>query len=512
MSLRDENPLADADLELIITAFEKSMVKSRDIDSVFVPFRREISAFANYPKSIVEAIDNVPTESTGENNDSVLGIDTVAVTFSPETLTDGDEEAEDAWADKVKGWVSECVPCSGSLTRPTSSLDTDFFKDINFEWDRALKETWDKLIDFDDLLTDTDISGAFCDLGLALKGQCVPDIKKMMFILNMMLTRMETEVSLDLSITDSFLMAALSPIFNGLAANLDLISTLALDPIKCVLDYMQYQINNRNQIAGEARAAIIDPIRDQARSQRDRINTALRQNHEVLHSGGMPSSASEAELAADRARLEEQRRLSNIRGNEQMVSARQRANQAFNKTRDSINYLDTFQEYLTTGTDYLTEKKDWLLSLIEEFVNSGLDRWDDKTSFANTKTDLLTMASILGAIIDAAQAGDLACGPDSDGMTEEDVTRIVRYWQHPSESLEIIVENGSIVTRRRPDIPSTEEAGDRGIITGSNGPDSTGTGLSNIVVRRPISSCLKKITTDEADQVQNWIRQLEQEV
>ena len=128
------------------------------------------------------------------------------------------------------------------------------------------------------------------------------------------------------------------------------------------------------------------------------------------------------------------------------------------------------------------------------------------------------MISILKALIDALKTGDISCGPDSGGLTEEDVRRIVSRWVHPSESLEIIVEDGNIVTRRRPDTPSNEEAGDRGIFTGADGPDAidgtSGTfeDLPNVVARRPISSCLKKVTTDEAEQIQHWIRQLEQEV
>ena len=65
-----------------------------------------------------------------------------------------------------------------------------------------------------------------------MKDQCSPDIKKMIFILSMMMSRMEREFELDLSILDSFLMAVLSPIFNLMAANLDLIADLALPPSK----------------------------------------------------------------------------------------------------------------------------------------------------------------------------------------------------------------------------------------------------------------------------------------
>jgi hypothetical protein len=394
-------------------------------------------------------------------------------------------------------------------------MDTDFFKDIGAEWDATLDKTWKKLTGLDNLVEDADATSAFCDVGMALKGQCLPDIKKMLFILSMLLNRMEMEFSLDLSILDSFLMAALSPIFNALAANLDLINSLALDPIRCVLDYMQYQMNNAPRLAEEARAAVMDPILKASLEQKKRIEAAMGTGEEVqtpeLKNKGKPER-SEAEKAAEKAKQREMERQQEQAPKQNMKSALERANQAFNMTKHSIGFLNQFKEYLSTGTKYLEDKKKWLLNLIKEFVDSDLDRWDGQMQFARDKKNILAFISILKAMIDAAQGNDLSCGPDSDGMTEEDVGRIVRHWQHPSESLEIIVEDGNIVTRRRPDLPSNEEAGDRGIITGADGADSTGETLSNVVVRRPISSCLKKITTDEADQIQHWIRQLEQEV
>lgn len=525
MGLRDDNPMIDSDLDLIITAFEKSMVKSRDIDSVFVPFRREISAFASYPKSVVESIDGVPLPSESEEGSSAsssggAGI-VPAVVSSPE-LTAGDPNTpvedgddEEGLTDKIKDWVTECIPCTGEFKRTISSMDADFFKEIGFEWDRALDETWDKLTDFELLLDGNDPTRAFCDMAGALKGQCTTDLKKMLFIFNVMLSRIEVELSIDLSILDTFLMAALSPLFNGLAANLDLIASLALDPLRCVLDYMQFQVNNKARLAGEARAAIIDPTRRQIQEQRARMNAALRSPVSVSVTSTSRRPPSEAERAARRAQQEQMRIAFERQSGQQMASATQRANQAFERTREALDYLDRFQEYLTCGVDYLEDKKNWLLGLIEEFINDSLDRWNDKMSFAQNKTEMLTMTSILSAMIETSKGGGITCGPESGGLSQEDVQRIVRHWVHPSESLEITVDGDNIVTRRRPG----EQAGGEGVFTdgegvftGGEGPDSTAEDLPNVVVRRPISSCLKKITTDEAEQVQYWIRQLEQEV
>ncbi len=499
MSLRDENPLVDSDLELIVTVFEKGMTVSQDADSVFVPFRREMSALVNFPKSIIDSIDSVPLPSEVEGSrDDIPDIIEPEVAAGEAGISIEDAEED---GNALEDWVLDCVPCVDEFARTLSAMNADFFKDLGDEWSDLLDDIWDKLNGLEDFLEDTDLTESFCDLGEALKDQCGPDLEKLLFILQSLLSRMQFEFNLDLSILDSFLMAVLSPIFNALASALDLIDSLALDPIRCVLDYIQYQINHGPQLAQQARQAIVDPIRRDAYEQRARMNMALRQN--AIDSSVTPDSRTEAELAAERARLEETRAQQRQQRGQRMRSALDRANGAFDRTRDSLNFLDTFKEYIETGVGYLKDKKDWLLSMIEEFVSAGLGNWDDQMGFAKSKSDILSMISILKAMIDALKSGDISCGPDTGGLTPGDVRKIVGRWQHPAESLEIIVEDGNIITRRRPG----EE-----VTTGGEGVDTVAEEIPNVVVRRPISSCLKKVTTNEAEQMQHWIRQLEQEV
>jgi hypothetical protein len=548
MGLRSQNPMIDSDLELIITSFEKAMAKSRDVDSVLVPFRRQMPALANYPKSIIESIDGIPLPSRSEEGDSsVKGPTVPRVTSSPELLKgdpltpieDGDDD--DDLNKKIKDWVADCVPCSGekfgtkfgtgafsfeasgsmkdgpSSKRTLSAMDADFFKDVGKKWDSTLDEIEGKLNNFEDFLSnsDEDLLSAFCDLGNALMDQCSSDLKKIQFVLSMMLNRMELEFSLDLGIIDSFLMAALSPIFNQLAANLDLIADLALDPLRCVLDYMQYQINNAPRLAQEAKASILDSVKLDAQNKRLRMQAALR-NKKLEISNNKKSGKSEAELAAERARLQKQYLEALKKSGQQVPSAIQRSNNALKQTQDATNYLENLSSYLTEGVSYLEDKKEWLFNLIEEFINDGMDKWEANMDFAQGKSNLLNMLSIVSATVSSAQNGDISCGPDSNGMTEENVLKIVRHWQHPSESLEIIIEDDNIITRRIPKDEKKKEKDGRGIVTGSQGPDSGSsniqTAFSNIVARRPISSCLKKVTADEAEQINRWISQLELEV
>jgi hypothetical protein len=618
MGLRDQNPLIDTDLALIIDTFETTMNKSRDIDSVLVPFRREIGALKGYPESIINAVDGVPIPSEVDSNErkanqtqdisgnsrgersgqtGVVSISPDTATRSIETLTydsagnkivypqptiqesvgntydvpavdtpevlvgdpntpleDGDDDEE--FTEKMKNWVADCVPCYGEFKRTLSTMDADFFKDIGEGWDSALSKVWDRLKDFDDLLKDSDVSLPFCDLGNLLKAHCGPDLEKIIFILTMFLGRMELDLKIDLSILDSFLMELLSPIFNELASNLDMIATLAISPLHCVLDQIQYQINRSAQLVEANKAAVVAEV------QNKQIQIGNIVSEESIRLGGKTRDQSEAEQAAKRARQDElirqRKQERSQRGSEDTLN---KINKAIERTKVSIDFAEKLRDYLTISIEWLEEKKDWLLNLIQELVGSHLDKWDMRMKFSRGKTDILILISIIKALIEAAKSGDFSCGPETGSMTEADVARISDYWEHPSESLEIIIEDGNIVTRRLPSDLSYEDVarsdfrimnetvetdgvvetrsrlvqteGSTRVIIGTDsigGTDSLGKDdtsgqpgsleqaqqvdrfFPNIVSRRPISSCLKKITSDEADEISRWIRQLEQEV
>jgi hypothetical protein len=85
---------------------------------------------------------------------------------------------------------------------------------------------------------------------------------------------------------------------------------------------------------------------------------------------------------------------------------------------------------------------------------------------------------------------------------------LLSAYRHPSEPLEITIEGDMVEVRRR-STRETEESTAGGI--GEGGDESGAIKFENLtVVRKPISSCLKKISPSDADVVNAWIRQLEE--
>jgi len=501
-SLRDENPLIDSDLELIIETFERGMVKSRDVDSTIAPFRRDLEAFRNLPTSVIDSIDKVPIPTIDSSNEP-LEVGGVRVT-TPEELSedpteaheDGDTEASTI-EEKFAEWVAECIPCD---LRKWSKLDADLLNDIADGWKDMFGDVFDRLLDLEDLLDDGEnILERVCDIGQFLKGQCLGDIEKLVFLLLSLLQRLELELSADLGIFDSLVMSILAPIFNEMMANLDMIDDLALSPIRCMLDELKYQIDRAPAVRDRIASATSPPGPLSEELSLAERHQAIRQRNRRIYESGAQSTADQAARERAEQRQEEEQNARRV------LNAVGETARAAHTVADSLNLLQT---YITTGYSALKQKKDHVFQMLQDLVDVGLGKWNDRMDFARGKTDLLELISILMAVINAAGEG-FSCGAGSDSITEDELKVLLSIYRHPSESLEFRFENDNIVAVRRN--PSGPQDIENTIRPNVDGPDGEDPEVSNIVIRRPISSCLRNVTEDEAEKVSLWIRQLEQE-
>jgi len=502
MGLREENPLIDSDLELIVETFEKAMIKSRDADSIFVGFARDLGSFRALPQSVITSIDSVPLPDE-EDTTSFSPIPGITPVTTPETLvgasleTEEDGDDDDAMMEKVAEWVSECIPCD---FRSLTEMDADFFSELGEGWEDMLNDLSAKLGDLENLLEDVDVVAPFCDLGDALKFQCPADLMKILFLLGMLLSRMELEVGADLGIFDSLLMSILAPIFNEMMANLDIIDDLALGPIRCIIDYIQREIGRLPEARQALQRAVTPPARLEAERARRESAESESARLAAAYEGGAEEMAERASREARETR-ERESRASDASSAAALDTVTTRLGQISDHTT-----LEHFQGFMRQGFQYLKDKKDYILGILQDLVDRGLDYFNNRVSFGRGKMDLLKYIAIIKAIVEAAESGDFSCGPDSESMTEAEIRILVDTYRHPSESLEVVLIDDTIIVRRNPALDDPD-----GMKPADEGPDAETEELSNIVVRRPISSCLGRVTKEEADQVQLWIRQLEQE-
>lgn len=493
MTLRDENPFVEQDLALIITTFEKKMVRSRDADSVFVGFRRDLQGMENIPSSVITAVDKLPASNIQEANSP----DLVSSSEAAEEASDATEDSDSSdWKEDLKKKMEEsgsgCIECD---ERKLFSGDVNFSTDLSVDWDQMLEKLKAQLPKLEDLfqLADVDLAGKLCELADSFKMQCGADLKKILFILTQLLNQLEVEMGADLGIGDLSLMSLLEPLLNEMIANLDLLGSLVLDPIKCVTEEIQRQIEEIPRTRSQFEAMVPQGLTDRARGQNTSRAEAQSRGEEVQAARG----------AAQRANSSPQRALDRV---DEITN---RLNQAAS--------LERLKGYIDRGVNWLREKERWLMRQLQDLIDRGTDQFNDRMNFSQGKTDIMQLISLITAIIELAEKGEISCGADADSATQQDITNIINTIRHPSVSSNIFEEDGNVVVRRSNGPRSSREGGVRpgneGVVrTGAESENATGDTLGdNIVVRRPIASCLKKVTQSEAEQVEQWIRQLEQE-
>ncbi len=482
MSLRDQNPYIDSDLSLIITTFEKAMNSSNVEDAVLVPFRRSISSFAGIPRTTIETISSLPAfqPSVGEG-------DIAGMPRRESSLNDDDERREeelspsedadnqDKWIDKAKEWFSDCVPCD---FRSLSKYDPNFLESIKGEWNASFKKIEASLDNFENnLLNSETVFSSLCDIASQLKPHCIPDLKKIVWLLNFLLSKLNKEFEVNLNIFDSLITSILSPIINAMIGNLDLVDSLALAPIRCVID--QIDLTIRELTVNLTKPAIqIPPV-----------------------------------LVNLRNRVEDQQQRAETLRQETIASSR--INQSTQKVSGFLNQVnnqfdfDILKNYIQVGTQYIENYKSWLINLFQDLIGQEVDNWNEKIGLSGKKLDLIRLVGVINSMIKASKDGAFVCGPEEDGLTKDEFRTLVDSYVNPNTPLEISIEDDNLIIRRDRRQQELNESDAEASVINASGNVTERSIPSNVVLSKPISACLKNVTVEEYSKVELWIRQLE---
>lgn len=473
MSLSQNNPYIDEDLDIVISTFERSMIKSQDEDAVLVPIRRTLGGNKSIPTSVItgtsipEKLSQTLPDSSSDN-----------LSGDPGQPTEDVSDSDDDWIEEAKKRSEKCLPCD-FRKEFKQEFDSDFANDFEKPYTDFLDNMESRLDQIETKFLDNasteDFFGGFCSLAESLKSNCAPDLKKMLSMFQMMKDRAEIEVETNLNIFESLVISGLTNITNEMLVNLDLVLNIGIQPLKCIVDQIE-----------------------------DEIERVTRGVESFREEGEQFLPATVRESAENRARQTQQQRREQSRSQRRSSP---RARETISGIRDEIQQATTLEEfkgYIERGIQYITQKVEWLKDVLSDLVENGMDELDGQIEFGSGKNNILRYMSIISALIDAARGGEVPCGPEhSDGFSEEELYTFMQYYRHPSESLEISLVDGNLVVLR-----TDRSTGDS---IGSNdvGADAEGVNFDNIILERPISSCLKKISSSEADQVRQWISQLE---
>ena len=452
--------LRKADLDLIISTYEKGVIRQPQVNSGITLFRKQIDNQVGILKGLKSSGRYIPVNDL-ETDDASLE--------NPESLVTALDGAKKNQKDE--DFLQNCIPCD---FRTIFKTDLDAFKDMAANFNASIdkiKKNFDKL---DDLFRNTSDGDAFlesfCLLGNAFQRQCVPDLRKLLFVISFILDRTETGISIDTQVFSSALsLDLLGEIFSGALGLFDSIVELGIGPIKCVIESIRHLIEQTRQNTSAAQSAAFRI------AERVTPNTVPNTSQNV---------ASSARQQAAQKQIEQRER--------QMGEFTDKLLQE----TESVLELEVFTNYIKAGTDYIVAYKDYLLRIVQDILNSGTDSFNKVLGFNKKKIDLLKYISILRALIKAVQKGGVSCGPTASSMTEEEVLDVVDYFDSPDQNISLTIEDGNLVVRQR--VPSLVQ--DR-TIDGFYVPSIS-------QASKPVDSCLGKVSNTDAAKVRQWIEEL----
>lgn len=473
MSIRDQNPFIDADLQLIITSFEKMANSSQTEDSVYPLVG---SVVARVKTSALASIEDLQTylnkpERKPENGflpDLSLVFGEANPSLTAEPNPDGPQPI------KPKGFLGECFPCD---FRPPDMFDAlpDFsiFEDF-FSKDLDYKEgLFDSL---SDLMNTPAVYDDLCVLLQALKSNCVPDLARLVAILSFLLSKMSTQQNTNVDGIFSLLLNLFSPTLNGLASLLDKFSFVVSTPLECLVQNLELQYGR-------------------IQSGRNLINTAAVDITTQVSPG--LNSRQRATSQQTQSRIEQiQRERSALTGSPPIprlpdfnASDIQQASQFPNASagRGSPGYyILKLKEYTQEGIKKVNDFLTYYLDQLREFLKLESDHDTNLTDFLRMKQELTRMIGIIKALLSVAVTGQIKCG-SGEKITFAEIENFGNIFANPRTGFSI-----------NPD----------GEVTITLGPRTESPEPDNIRVIK-VKSCLKSVDKVDLSKVSLWMKELD---
>jgi hypothetical protein len=216
------DPILKQDLMLVKESFENGALKQNGA-AVYLPFRPMISTTRQGHQAIRANVAKYPSVYIKGNS------------------------KKNSLLSKVQ---SECIPCAARLSY-LKQLDISF--DVDVTLNGYNKSSLNQLVTFfKQLKGQTPIERNLCDIAGALRGQCLPDLQRLLALLAMTLVDIRTFDLKKLKVSFlSFIFALLGKVVISLTTGLDKYTRLITDTIRCMSLQIQDQIDNLDPILSE---------------------------------------------------------------------------------------------------------------------------------------------------------------------------------------------------------------------------------------------------------------------
>jgi len=419
------------DCSVIINAFENAAYSDTTEASVFAPLVREPILTQHLADMVNDALESYSVSPTASGGD----------------ISDDDTSST---ASAVAEWMQNCLPC---YERATSLLDLEPDLNLLDLLEEALKERLAALKRLYDSLQNFDIYEDLCSLLELLNFICVPDLQRLVMLLMVILMGEKPKLMSALDFIKALLFPLFLPLLLGIVTLLDIIKTIVVTPLDCIIEVME-----------------------QAKTGVAQLKTGIEASKAVAEDYDKHIDTSDGEQLTDKA-------------------------------TDSISELENS---IREARDYIVEKFDFYIDQIQRMMaelQAGSLIYLDVSLI---KLKYIRLIALIIAIISAAAMGHVPC--DDSGVTSASaMNKFLDDHLNPRNAYKMSVDDKGHIHIVEPNIPSTPStpSGAKDTTVLSPGVAEKVSQLrSSLQKTTVVLPCGLKTEVSQSDKIDKWIAEL----
>lgn len=458
MGLREINPYIDQDLTNICNAYVKGANQQDTEASVFAIFTPEVIEAKNFSRNVISNLETYRSRDSSVPSFNFAGLE---IQNSVNTILEADSVG-----DALKTAAADCVPCEDRILALLNLNPLEDFLDL---LNRDISRRFQTLFSLIDLLNNIDIFNDICLLLRQLNFQCVPDLQRIALLLTLLLSKYKDKLSLSIDLPEALIGNLMAPFLQSLGTLLDQYVQMIIDPIECIIDELNRQLQKLDIAEGIATGEAIAGI-----------NREDPRNPE----GSIPDIRDPLKGAT---------------------------------TVPLGNALADLVDYLKQGKTYIDSQLNFVREQLEALLNSANINTNIKIVDAKNKINLLRLISLVTSIIQATKSGGLDCGDLESIDASKKLETFLNNYVRPNTNIRINLDKATnSITIQSPQIKEKQSNNIAEIFVNANKDLPLTSGVSIVDGQKVeqesiilIKNCLRDIDKQDLEKVSEWISEFE---
>lgn len=267
------SPTKLQDCNIIADAFERGIHFDSSEASVYAPLTRRIQntkLLVNSVKGTLNSYKTQPVANVNQGTTESISKDLTGLKIQNQFVTVPVSQQSSSILSRA---VKECIPC---LSRPIHNLDLNVSSNLLNALKLDLERRLRVLNEIQDLFSNFNFYGDYCQIVEALNSMCVPDLQRILLILASLITNLGSDLGRITSLLQALIIPFFSPVLFSINSLLDKLIQLVLNPLNCIITSIQQNIRKLD-IGALVGDATLTSVRNNVNDAGTQVNVELRQ-------------------------------------------------------------------------------------------------------------------------------------------------------------------------------------------------------------------------------------------